>query len=179
MSRYRKTAATTCEGGEEFDRLGEKVMCPNARRPNNGGGGNGWIAFIILPIIGAGIIFCVLHFRRRGSFGGRIRLPDGTTQIRNNLLSSPILTKIVAAAFVVPVTILGILSHIPIPRSISEVTEILGNIRFPPLFARNSRRNGDYSVLGQDEQADVLLQDYDGSEEHLIDDDELDDADEF
>ncbi|KAI9281076.1 hypothetical protein BY458DRAFT_499521 [Sporodiniella umbellata] len=176
-SGYRIIAASTCEGGEEFSRLGKKVMCPGRKQPG-GGSGNGWIAFIILPIVGAIALFVVLQLRKRGSFRGRIRLPENGTQTRSKLLSNPILAKVVASVFVVPVAIIGILSHIPFPRSISEVTEMLGNIRFPPLFSRN-RRNGDYSALGQDEQAGVLLQDYDGSEEHLLGDDELDDADEF
>jgi hypothetical protein len=95
----------------------------------------------------------------------------------SNLLSHPILTKIVAAAFVIPVAIIGILSRIPIPRSFSDITDAFGNIRLPFL---SRRRNAGYSALGQDEQTDVLLEDYDGSEEHLIDEaDELDDADEF
>ncbi|RCI00049.1 vacuolar protein sorting/targeting protein PEP1, partial [Rhizopus azygosporus] len=169
-SGYRKIAASTCEGGKELDKLGEKVMCPRAK------GSGGWLAFIFMPIIGAGIIFGVLHYRRRGGFG-RIRLPDSTQQMGSNLLSHPILTKIVAAAFVIPVAIIGILSRIPIPRSFSDITDALGNIRLPFL---TRRRNAGYSALGQDEQTDVLLEDYDGSEEHLIDEaDELDDADEF
>lgn len=38
-------------------------MCPRAK------GSGGWLAFIFMPIIGAGIIFGVLHYRRRGGFG--------------------------------------------------------------------------------------------------------------
>lgn len=82
-----------------------------------------------------------------------------------------------AAAFVIPVAIIGILSRIPIPRSLSDITGMFSNIRLPSFLSRS--RGAGYSALGQDEQTDVLLQDYDGSEEHLIDDDELDDADEF
>jgi hypothetical protein len=65
--RYRKIAASTCEGGDELDKLGEKVMCPNARRSSGSGGG--WVAFLLLPLFGAGIIFAVLYYRKRGSFG--------------------------------------------------------------------------------------------------------------
>ncbi|KAG0798808.1 hypothetical protein G6F22_003854 [Rhizopus arrhizus] len=173
-SGYRKIAASTCEGGDELDKLGEKVMCPNARRSSGSGGG--WVAFLLLPLFGAGIIFAVLYYRKRGSFG-RIRLQDGTHQLRSNILSSPLITKMAAAAFVIPVAIIGILSRIPIPRSLSDITGMFSNIHLPSFLS--GRRGAGYSALGQDEQTDVLLQDYDGSEEHLIDDDELDDADEF
>lgn len=110
-------------------------------------------------------------------FCSRIRLQDGTHQLRYNILSSPLITKMAAAAFVIPVAIIGILSRIPIPRSLSDITGMFSNIHLPSFLS--GRRGAGYSALGQDEQTDVLLQDYDGSEEHLIDDDELDDADEF
>jgi hypothetical protein len=87
----------------------------------------------------------------------------------SNFLSSPIITKVVAAAFVIPVAIIGLLSRIP--RDLSGFSM--------PLFL-SRRRSAGYTALGQDEHTDVLLEDYDGSEEHLIDEaDEFDDADEF
>lgn len=92
-------------------------------------------------------------------------------------MSSPIVTKIVAAAFVIPVAIIGILSRIQLPRSLSDLN-IFSNIQLPSFLSR--RGGSGYTALGQDEHTDVLLEDYDGSEEHLIDEaDEFDDADEF
>lgn len=91
-----------------------------------------------------------------------------------NILSSPIVAKIVAAAFVIPVAIIGILSRISIPRSLSDLS--FSNIHLPSFMSR--RRGSGYTPLGQDEHTDVLLDDYDGSEEHLIDEID-DDADEF
>ncbi|KAI8067678.1 uncharacterized protein B0P05DRAFT_552523 [Gilbertella persicaria] len=169
---YRKIAASTCEGGKELDKIGaEQMWCPGASRS-----GHGWVAIIFAPIIAAGLVFAILHYRKRGGSFGRIRLPDGTQQMGSNILSSPIVTKIVAAAFVVPVAIISLLSRIEIPRSLSDLN--FGNWRLPSFMSR--RRGSGYTALGQDEQTDVLLQDYDGSEEHLIDEaDELDDADEF
>jgi hypothetical protein len=94
----------------------------------------------------------------------------------SNILSSPIFTKIAAAAFVIPVAIIGLLSRISIPRSLSDLN--FSNIRLPSFTSRG--RGTGYIPLGQDEHTDVLLDDYDGSEEHLIDEtDEFDDADEF
>lgn len=106
----------------------------------------------------------------------RIRLPDGTQRMGSNILASPIFTKIVAAAFVIPVAIIGLLSRISIPRSFSDLD--FSGVRLPSFLSR--RRGSGYSPLGQDEHTDVLLEDYDGSEERLIDEaDEFDDADEF
>lgn len=82
----------------------------------------------------------------------------------------------VAAAFVIPVAIIGLLSRISIPRSLSDLN--FSGIRLPAFMA--GRRGSGYSPLGQEDHTDVLLEDYDGSEEHLIDEaDEFDDADEF
>lgn len=108
----------------------------------------------------------------------RIRLPDSTQQMSSDFLSNPIITKIVAAAVVIPVAIIGILSRIQLPRSLSDIN-LFSNWHLPSFMSR--RRGGDgYTALGQDEHTDVLLEDYDGSEEHLIDEaDEFDDADEF
>lgn len=82
----------------------------------------------------------------------------------------------VAAAFVIPVAIIGLLSRISIPRSLSDFD--FSGIRLPSFMS--GRRGSGYSPLGQEDHTDVLLEDYDGSEEHLIDEaDEFDDADEF
>lgn len=103
------------------------------------------------------------------SSSGRIRLPDNTQQIGSNFLSNPIVTKMVAAAFVIPVAIIGLLSRIP--RDFSGFS-------MPSFLSRG--HGAGYTALGQDEHTDVLLEDYDGSEEHLIDEaEEFDDADEF
>lgn len=95
----------------------------------------------------------------------------------SDFLSSPIITKIAAAAVVIPVAIVGILSRIQLPRSLSDLN-FFSNWQLPSFMSR--RCGSDYTALGQDEHTDVLLEDYDGSEEHLIDEaDEFDDADEF
>ena len=167
-SGYRKIAASTCQGGKELDKLGEQMYCPGASRP-----GSGWLGFIFAPILGAGLVFGILHYRKRGSFG-RIRLPDGSQQLGHDIISSRLVRKVVAAAFVIPVAIIGILSRISIPRSLSDIS--FSNISLPSFVSR--RRGSGYSPLGQDEHTDVLLEDYDGSEEHLIDEVD-DDADEF
>ncbi|KAI7893622.1 uncharacterized protein EV154DRAFT_600677 [Mucor mucedo] len=169
-SGYRKIAASTCQGGNELDKLGDKMYCPGVSRS-----GHGWAAFVFAPILGAGLVFGALQYRKRGGFG-RIRLPDGTQQMGSNILASPIFTKMVAAAFVIPVAIIGLLSRISIPRSLSDLD--FSGVRLPSFMSR--RRGSGYSPLGQDEHTDVLLEDYDGSEERLIDEaDEFDDADEF
>ncbi|KAF1797441.1 hypothetical protein V8B55DRAFT_1516083 [Mucor lusitanicus] len=170
---YRKIAASTCQGGKELEKIGaEQMWCPGASHS-----GSGWVAFIFAPIIAAGLVFAALHYRKRGGFG-RIRLPDSTQQMSSDFLSSPIITKIAAAAVVIPVAIIGILSRIQLPRSLSDIN-LFSNWHLPSFMSR--RRGGDgYTALGQDEHTDVLLEDYDGSEEHLIDEaDEFDDADEF
>lgn len=95
----------------------------------------------------------------------------------SNILSSPIITKIAAAAFVIPVAIIGVFSRISLPRSLSDLN-IFSNLSLPSFMSRG--RGSGYNPLSQDEHTDVLLDDYDGSEEHLIDEaDEFDDADEF
>ncbi|GAA5814583.1 hypothetical protein MFLAVUS_008082 [Mucor flavus] len=168
-SGYRKIAASTCEGGTELDKLGDKMYCPGVSRS-----GSGWVVFVFAPIIAAGLVFGALRYRKRGF--GRIRLPDGTQQFSSNVFSSPIFTKMVAAAFVIPVAIIGLLSRISIPRSLSDLN--FSGVRLPAFMA--GRRGSGYSPLGQEDHTDVLLEDYDGSEEHLIDEaDEFDDADEF
>ncbi|KAI8967795.1 hypothetical protein BDF20DRAFT_917392 [Mycotypha africana] len=173
---YRKIAASTCQGGKELDKIGaEQMWCPGASRRSHG-----WIAFIFAPIIGAGLVFAALQYRRRGGFG-RIRLPDSLHQQAGSspFVSNPIVAKIVSAAVVIPVAIAGIFSRIRLPTSFSDISRSFGNWEWPSFLSRR-RRSGGYTALGQDEQAGVLLEDYDGSEEHLIDEaDELDDADEF
>ncbi|KAI8640138.1 hypothetical protein BD408DRAFT_445362 [Parasitella parasitica] len=169
---YRKIAASSCQGGKELEKIGaDQMWCPGASHSSSG-----WVAFIFAPIIAAGLVFAALHYRKRGGFG-RIRLPDSTQQMSSDFLSSPIITKIAAAAVVIPVAIIGILSRIQIPRSLSDLN-FFSNWSLPSFMSR--RRASGYTALGQDEHTDVLLEDYDGSEEHLIDEgDELDDADEF
>lgn len=59
---YRKIAASTCEGGKELDKQGEKMYCPGVTRS-----GSGWVAFIFAPIIAAGLVFGALQYRKHGS----------------------------------------------------------------------------------------------------------------
>lgn len=40
------------------------MWCPGASRS-----GTGWIGFIFAPILGAGLVFGALHYRKRGGFG--------------------------------------------------------------------------------------------------------------
>ncbi|KAI8364623.1 hypothetical protein BD560DRAFT_165544 [Blakeslea trispora] len=169
---YRKIAASSCKGGKELDKIGaEQMWCPGSTRS-----GHSWVAIIFAPIIAAGLVFAILYYRKQGGSFGRIRLPDSTQQMGSSILSSTLITKIVAAAFVIPVAIVGLLSRIQLPRSLSDIR--IGNWRIPFLSSR--RRGSGYTALGQDDQTNVLLEDYDGSEERLIDEaDELDDADEF
>ena len=162
---YRKTAATTCEGGLILDE-GEKYWCPG-----KSGGGGMWAVYLLTPIAGAGLIYGCLQYRKNGGRIGQIHLPDGTSGANpSRLLSNPVITKFAAAAVVIPVALLGLLMRIPIPHSLSELKAML------PAWPS---RNRGYSPLGQDEHAtDVLLDDYDGSESQLLDDMD-EDADEL
>lgn len=91
-------------------------------------------------------------------------------------MGHPILTKVVAAAVVIPVAIIGLLSRIPIPSSLPDLKDMVQNISLPSWL---TRRRGGYNPLSQDEHAtDVLLDDYDGSEAQLLDEAE-EDADEL
>lgn len=101
------------------------------------------------------------------SLCSRIRLPGATTEIT----SSPFISKIAAAIIVIPAAIFGSISRIQWPRSLSDVN-IFRNIRLPSFLSR--KRGSSYVALGQD---DVLLSDYDSSEEPLMD--EYADADEL
>ncbi|KAI8971058.1 hypothetical protein BDB01DRAFT_854995 [Pilobolus umbonatus] len=162
---YRKIAASTCEGGHELDKQGDKVWCPGVTHANHS-----WIAFVFVPMLAGGLIFAALRYRKHGGFG-RIRLPESGNSLRSNIFSTAF-TKIVAAIVVIPIAIAGILSRIPIPTSLSDL-----NI-FSKL--RSSRRRSGYHSLHQDEHTDVLLEDYDGSDAQLIGEaDALDDADEY
>ncbi|KAI9488126.1 hypothetical protein BDB00DRAFT_849759 [Zychaea mexicana] len=164
---YRKTAATSCQGGLSLDE-GEKYWCPGKST-----GGGMWAVYILTPIAGAGLIYGCLHYRKHGGRIGQIHLPDGSTgggAHASRLLSNPVVTKVAAAAVVIPIAIIGLLSRIPIPHSLEELKGMLPS--WPS-------RNRGYSPLGQDEHAtDVLLDDYDGSEGQLLDDMD-EDADEL
>jgi hypothetical protein len=62
---YRKIAASSCEGGKELEKIGaEQMWCPGASRS-----GHGWLGFIFAPILGAGLVFGALQYRKRGGFG--------------------------------------------------------------------------------------------------------------
>ena len=132
-----------------------------------------WAVYILTPIIGAGLIYGCLQYRKQGGRIGQIHLPgsDGTSSHGPaRLLSNPVVTKVAAAAVVIPIAIIGLLSRIPIPHSLEELKGMLPS--WPS-------RNRGYSPLGQDEHAtDVLLDDYDGSEGQLLDDMD-EDADEL
>jgi hypothetical protein len=109
-----------------------------------------WAVYILLPIGAAAVILAGLRYHKKRGFGS-IRLNDlgdGPT------MSSPMLTKIVSAAVVVPVALYNLVSRIPWPTSIPD---FIRNIRFPT-FGRNQ-----YSRLSQDEHSGVLLDDYEVS----------------
>ncbi|KAI8370594.1 uncharacterized protein BYT42DRAFT_617135 [Radiomyces spectabilis] len=160
---YRKIAASTCVGEEDF--LGKKHWCPGKKRSRTM-----WPLYVFAPMVGAGLLFACLYYRKHGRIG-RIRLPD-SARPSGNVLSHPWVTKIFAAAVVIPAALIGLISRIPLPQSWSD----LNIFRRFNLF--NRQRGPRYSPLGQDEQTDVLLDDYDGSTEHLIDEAE-EDADEL
>lgn len=156
---------------------GEKVWCPG-RSPSSGR----WALYILTPIACAAGIFACLHYRRHGSLG-RIRLPDASssaTAQTARIFAHPLITKIVAAAVVIPVAIIGLLSRIPVPRSWPEIIDFSRNNSIRSWLSRRRRRSRGYSPLGQDENnaTDVLLDDYDGSEAQLLDEVE-EDAEEF
>jgi hypothetical protein len=60
---YRKIAASTCQGGNELEKS-EEMWCPGASHS-----GGGWFGFIAAPILGAGLVFAALHYRKHGGFG--------------------------------------------------------------------------------------------------------------
>ncbi|KAI9318385.1 hypothetical protein BX666DRAFT_1927417 [Dichotomocladium elegans] len=166
---YRKTAATSCVGGIALDE-GDKYWCPG--KSTSGGK---VVLYVLAPILGAGLIYTCLQYRR-SSHGGRIHLPDSSQMSTSRLVSHPVLAKVVAAAVVIPVALIGLLSRIPVPHSLSDLTDMLHSIPLPSWL---SQRGRGYNPLSQDEHAaDVLLDDYDGSEGQLLEDIE-DDADEL
>ncbi|KAG0173404.1 vacuolar protein sorting/targeting protein PEP1 [Apophysomyces sp. BC1034] len=162
---YRKIAASTCVDGLELDK-GDQRWCSG-----KSGSGAMWVLYLFAPVIGAGLVFVCLRYRNQVAFG-RIRLPDGGTRETWNI--PPILTKMAAISVIIPVGILALLSRIPRPQSWSDLN-VFRNFHMPT-FRRGGPR---YSPLGQDEHTDVLLDDYDGSEEHLIDEADEEDADEL
>ncbi|KAF7724908.1 vacuolar protein sorting/targeting protein PEP1 [Apophysomyces ossiformis] len=162
---YRKIAGSTCENGHELDK-GQQHWCPGKARSSAM-----WVVYLFAPIVAASIVFACLRYRRRVGFG-RIRLPDSGTRESWHLPS--FITKMAAISVVIPVTILTVISRIPRPQSLSDLN-IFRKFRMPIFGSRGPR----YTPLGQDEHTDVLLDDYDGSEEHLIDEAGEEDADEF
>lgn len=92
-------------------------------------------------------------------------------------MANPIIAKVVAAAFVIPAALIGIISRIQIPQSFPSLG-FLRNIHLPSFMSR--RHGSDYLALSQNEYNDILLNGYDGSEEQLMDEiDDADDADEL
>lgn len=110
-----------------------------------------WAVYILLPFGAAAAIFAGLRYRKKRGFGS-IRLSDGAN---GNRLSSPLLTKVVSAAVVIPIALFGLISRIPWPTSIPD---FIKNIRLPSFG-----RGGQYSRLNQDEHAGVLMDDYEVS----------------
>ncbi|KAL0080134.1 hypothetical protein F4703DRAFT_1905796 [Phycomyces blakesleeanus] len=172
---YRRIAATSCEGGLGLDE-GEKHWCPGKSHSSGM-----WAVYVFAPLGGALLIFACLYLRKYGApiNRGRIRLADGTTQQSSgtSLSSNPLVATIVSAIILIPVAVMGLLSRIRVPSSFSDLN-VFSNVSLPSFGRRGSNH---YSALGQDEHADVLLDDYDGGEENLIDDVDADeeDADEF
>lgn len=64
INSYRKVAASTCRGGLELDKLGEKIMCPSIKRP-----GDAWTVFFISAILSVGLVFGILYYRKHAGFG--------------------------------------------------------------------------------------------------------------
>ncbi|ORX42516.1 Oligoxyloglucan reducing end-specific cellobiohydrolase [Hesseltinella vesiculosa] len=155
-SGYRKTAASSCQGGTEMDKQGDMIRCPG--RP---GGGSSWAWFIFGPLIGASAVFACVRYRhvlRAHSRFGSIRLTDGNGAASEGLLSHPIFAKIASAVVIVPVVLVGLLSKVTLPRSLSDLS-IFQRIRLPTFMQRSGPQ---YSPLDQDE-TDVLLDDYDAA----------------
>ncbi|CAO3618171.1 unnamed protein product [Cunninghamella echinulata] len=151
---YRKIAASTCQGGRELDK-GDRIRCP-------GRGGSHWVIYIFAPLFGAAVIFGCLRYRRAFRYGrfGTIRLPDSGNNTASDILSHPIVSKVVSAIIIVPVVLVGLISKISLPRSLSDLN-IFSQFNLPSFLQfRNGPR---YSALDQDD-TDVLLDDYDASD---------------
>ncbi|KAI8342310.1 hypothetical protein BC941DRAFT_138054 [Chlamydoabsidia padenii] len=63
---YRKIAASTCQGGKELDKEGERIRCPGRS------GGTHWTVYLFAPIFGAAIIFGCLRYRHVFRHQGRL-----------------------------------------------------------------------------------------------------------
>jgi hypothetical protein len=98
------------------------------------------------------LLFCVSR---------SIRLPDSATNATQSIISHPIVTKIVSVIVIVPATLIGLASRIPVPHSLSDLN-IFQHVRLPSFLQR--RGGSRYSPLDQDD-TDVLLDDYDALEE--------------
>lgn len=99
------------------------------------------------------VIFFFFFFRT-------IRLPDSGNNTANDILSHPIVSKVVSAIIIVPVVLVGLISKISLPRSLSDLN-IFNQFNLPSFLQfRNGPR---YSALDQDD-TDVLLDDYDASD---------------
>lgn len=170
FDRYRKTAATTCEGGLDLDK-GDKRWCPGKSYSSGR-----WVVYVVTPVAAAAALVACLHYRKHGRLG-RIHLPDAATAQTTRIASHPIFAKVAGALLVIPVAIVGVLSRIPMPQSWSDITGSVPHISLPSWLGGGNRNRG-YSALGQDESAaDVLLDDYDGSDQLL--DEAEEDADEL
>ncbi|KAI7866898.1 hypothetical protein BDF14DRAFT_1808956 [Spinellus fusiger] len=162
---YRRIAATSCVGGLGLDE-GVKHWCPGKSH-----GGGSWVFYVFAPLLAALVLYACLYVKKYGTSSGRIRLSEGS---RASMPSNPWMARVVAALFVVPATLLGLFSRIRMPSTLPRLNVF--DIRMPTFGRRGSVR---YSALGQDEHTDVLMDDYDGSEEHLIDEADEEDADEM
>ncbi|KAG1149093.1 hypothetical protein G6F37_003371 [Rhizopus arrhizus] len=159
-SGYRKVAASTCRGGLELDKLGEKIMCPSIK-----GLGDAWTVLFISAILSVGLVFGILYYRKHAGFG-RIYLPDSVQQVRSNILSSSVTTKLVKIAVAIPTAITGTMSRITLPRFLSDITDMIKTTLLPSYFTRSGGNENARTFL--DEQTDILLQDH-NSDECLID----------